>query len=269
MALTATEHARRAASIAIAIALLGCGGREIAPDAPEPGAVDIRQAHGSASNLSGEWAQLVVTTAVSSAPLVGEVTTVNHRFFHVTLTQQGPAIQASAELCDMRVETSTSMASTVIPSAFVDAIGTSEWDATLRAGVFESAETRQSLGLEGVGAEDEMPTDPSDPRVTDPDNDGEPGMTIQVTGLAGGEMYFVQRGWRALRSTSIHGARIDGEVAWDDERVVLDATSRSLRNARPSVPSEEPGAHYFQMVRVQAGTTCASVVDAGLPLFAR
>jgi hypothetical protein len=230
---------------------------------------DLRVDDGSATDLSGTWAQLVVTTSQSSAPLVGELTTENHRVFLVELAQDGGAIHAESELCGMNVETSTAMASTVVPSAFVAAVGPISWNATLTDGVFASPETHRSLGLSELALGEPLPTEITDPRVTDPDGDGHPGVTIQVTGLAGGQMYFVQRGWRSLLSTMVSGTRIDGVVHWNDERVILDATSRALRNARPSIPTDDPRENYFQMVRVVDATTCPPVVDAGPALFAR
>jgi hypothetical protein len=256
-------------ALTLILPLVACGGPRTPEEPLETERVEVRLMHGSPADLTGTWAQLVVTTSVSSAPLVGEVTTENRRLFVLEFSQSGESILAESQLCDMTAETSTSMASTVVPRAFIDAIGHQTWEATLSAGVFESPETARSLGLGDLAPDAALPTDPADPLVIDADGDGHPGVTIEVTGLAGGEMYFVQRGWRRLTSASVDGTRIDGVIEWGDERVVLDATSRSLRNARPSVPTEDPRENYFYMVRVVEGAACASLVEAGSSLFAR
>ena len=244
--------------------LVGCGGSGPTPDEGVPPAAEVTRVDGSANDLTGTWLQLVTTSSESSAPFVGTVTTENRRLFVLEVTQTAADVEVRSTLCDMTVETSTAMATTVVPDAFIGAIGVREWRATLTDGVLHAPRTPNSIGLRDTLEDQALPITADDPRVFDADGDGHPGVTIEVTGLAGGEMYFVQRGWRELQSTSLDGARIEGVVRWDDERVVLDATSRSLRNARPAEPIDDPQRNRFIMLRVSDGTTCA---DATLGAF--
>ena len=247
----------RVCAAALGAVLVACGGGQPpelqTSDEPTPLAI----LDGSAADLTGTWVQLVTTAAESSAPLVGTVTTENRRLFLVQLTHTGDEITGASTLCDMTVETSTAMATTVVPDAFVTAVGEHTWTATFTEGVFASGRTWRTLGLSGVSEDEPLPTTADDPLVFDGDDDGHPGVTIEVTGLAGGQMYFVQRGWRELESTLVSGSRIEGVVRWDDERVILDATSRSLRNARPAEPVDDPSSNRFVMIRVDDGTTCS------------
>ncbi|MFT6397648.1 MAG: hypothetical protein ACJAYU_002402 [Bradymonadia bacterium] len=262
---------KRPIGLAVAVLLASCGGPDVVDEEPviEPEIESIRAEFGSPDNLSGTWARSVVTSAESSAPIVGRVGTTNTRIFLDHVVQQDGSIQVESLLCDMSVETSTNMASTVIPSAFISAVGRTTWRATIDAGRLHSPMTYTTMGLSEVSPEDSLPESGDDPRVLDPDGDGQPGMTIQVTGLAGGEMYFVQRSWRELESTRVTGTTIDGTVSWDATRVVLGATSRSLRNARPAVPTESPAENYFRMTRIADQSTCVEVAAQGPSLFSR
>lgn len=261
----------RIAFLTTAGMLCACGGPDPVDEEPveEPETESIRAEFGSAANLTGTWARAVITTAESSAPMIGSVTTTNTRIFLDLVVQESGSIQVESLLCDMSVETSTGMASTVVPSAFVEAVGRSSWQAAVNAGTLFSPTTYATLGMSELGPDDALPESAADPRILDPDADGQPGMTIEVTGLAGGEMYFVQRGWREFESTRLTGTTIDGTVRWDTTRVVLDATSRSLRNARPAVPTRSPAENYFRMTRVSDQATCSEILSEGAALYAR
>ncbi len=263
--------ALRHATIAAAVLVSACSGPDPVEEeqVADPEVPSIRAEFGSAANLTGTWARMVITTAESSAPLVGAVTTTNARIFLDQVSHEGGELQVESLICDMDVETSTGMASTVVPDAFVEAVGRNTWQATLESGQVRSPRTYNTLGLVEVGPDDALPSSADDARVIDPDRDGQPGVTIEVTGLAGGEMYFVQRNWREFDSTRVTGTTIDGTVRWDATRVVLDATSRSLRNARPAVPTQSPTENYFRMTRIADEATCSSILGEGRSLFAR
>lgn len=266
----------RTIGLATAALLSACGGRQSAePLSPEAASlrtathVDLTTALDTDGTANGRWAQLQVTTARSRAPFVGEVTTTNRRILLVDVDDDAGQIVANAHVCALDIETSTGMADTVVPAAMVDAMPVIVWTGQREEHTLTFDRSHEVLGLD-VGPTDPLPepfTD--DPRLVDADADGHPGVTIQVTGMAGGEMYFGQRAWRELEVTEWDDARMDGVIHWDSERVLYDATSRALRNADPATPSEAAEENYFRSVRVRDDATCEEVVAAEALLFAR
>lgn len=273
---------RRAACGALCAALAGtagvaCGGRPPTSELDTAGVSALALVAGPTDgplDLSGRWARLVVTTAESDAPLVGTVTTINRTVGIVDLVQDGDTLTGLGRVCTIDVETSSSVASTVVPDAFVASLPERSVSGVVVADgdgsvVVELERAWEWLGLAGVDEDDALPDSIDDARVVDADRDGHPGVTIEVTGMGGGEMYFVQRAWRDLRASDVSATRLDGEVAWASERVVLDATSRPLRANRPSTPILGADASYFRSTRIPADATCADVAAAGLALFDR
>lgn len=79
---------------------------------------------------NGRWAQLQVTTAHSRAPFVGEIATINRRVLLLDLSAgEHGRISATGTVCSLDVETSTSMASTIVPPAMVEAMPPLDWAA--------------------------------------------------------------------------------------------------------------------------------------------
>ncbi|MCB9507899.1 MAG: hypothetical protein H6700_09225 [Myxococcales bacterium] len=254
-----------------------CGGRPPTDELDTAGVSALALVASSSDgplDLSGRWARLVVTTAESEAPLVGTVTTVNRTVGIVDLVQDGDGLTGVGRVCTIDVETSSSMASTVVPDAFVaslpersvSGVVVAEGDGSV---VVELDRAWEWLGLTGVDEDDALPDSIDDGRVVDADGDGHPGVTIEVTGMGGGEMYFVQRAWRELHASTVSSTQLDGEVVWASERVVLDATSRPLRANRPSTPILGADASYFRSTRIPADATCSDIAAAGPALFAR
>ena len=264
----------RASAVAAAVALsTACGGAPPTPVATGP-------LHSLALTTAdddpfGTWAQLQTTTTTTDAGIAGTITTTNHR---VLLLKMEPAdedahVRMHGVVCDVWVENSTSMASTEIPPAFIETFPDVEY-----TGVLERARTGATLRLdpstEHLGFADDaddapLPASADDPAAADTDGDGHPGVTIRVTGFGGGDMYFAQRTHRTFEVTLFEGPFLDGVITWTAERVVLDATSRTLRNAREAVPTSDPAQNWFRSTRVPDDATCAQIVDAGPALFAR
>jgi len=108
---------------------------------------------------------------------------------------------------------------------------------------------------------DALPTDADDLRVSDPDRDGNPGVTVLVRGMVDGEVYVVQRGRSSLRTSFVSSDRIEGVVDWSAEQNVLGASARVLRNPPPTEPDPDPTRNRFVAVRLDAGATCTSVLN--------
>lgn len=266
------EGLTRRRQLAVAALLLGaaaCGGRQAAPPDVDTGERDLRLRQFEAdASLNGTWAQLQVTTAESSAPLVGTVTTTTTRVSLVRIAHAPDGtLVADGTVCAMDVETSTGMANTVVPDALVAAIPPWQWLGRVEGDTVTFFRSHEWLGVRDVSPDTPI-EDPQDPRVFDADGDGHPGVTIEVTGMAGGEMYFAQASWREPTVLNTTDGMLDGTLAWGGDRLVIDATSRALRNSRPAVPVDEPALNYFRSTRVVPTATCEDLVGASA-LFER
>jgi hypothetical protein len=109
--------------------------------------------------------------------------------------------------------------------------------------------------------EDPLPEDEDDPRVTDPDGDGHPGVSVHVDGLVSGEVYLVQRIVRGLRGTLDPDGRMTGQVTGTGDQHVIGASSGILRTFTPQFEhNPDPERNIFVWVPVPDGSTCADVV---------
>jgi len=117
-------------------------------------------------------------------------------------------------------------------------------------------------------ATDPLPEDSDDPRVTDPDGDGNPGVSVEVAGLVSGEVYLVQRLVRGLRGTPGPDGRMTGEVTGSGEQRVIGASSGILRSFTPQFEhNPDPERNVFVWVPVPDDSTCETVVAARDTLF--
>jgi hypothetical protein len=110
-------------------------------------------------------------------------------------------------------------------------------------------------------ANDPLPTDASDTRVVDQDQDGNPGVTIKLGGSVSGDLYVVQRQKSELTGIAVSPNRLEGHYGFTSEQNVLDSNPAYLKPLAAQTAVADPNlcASTFTMVRVQASTTCADV----------
>ncbi len=279
----------------LALVASACGGRSVVPTPPEgwPAIRLMNEEVVDPTSIAGTWAQRQVVTTETRVPLTGTVRATSTTLLLLKVTQDGADATVVGHICDLHIESGSALADTVVPDAFVramppreaparfeavpDAVETSPEDRIETSPVetapggyrFLQQPAHEVLGANLTGPDDPLPTDPADPRVVDSDGDGDPGVTIEVTGLSGGRMFLVQRAWRELESRSVTPTTIDGVIRWGFERAVLGATSRMLRNQRESAATTDPAQNHFRTTRVRNDTDCAAIVAAGPALFER
>jgi hypothetical protein len=222
-------------------------------------------------DLSGTWGQLQVTATLSNAPMLGELRSSTTTLFLLELDQRGEQLRGTATVCDLAVASEGGMR-TIIPDRFVAALEPAEVQGRVEefAGGyrFVQAPYTQVLGARLDEPDREpLPRDPSDPRVTDQDGDGRPGMTIRVEGLVGGDIYTVQRTTRALEGVVRDLERIDGHIDWTMEQVTLDASSFLLDIDTRARADPDPRRNLFFTRRVAPGTSCDGLLDRREALF--
>ncbi len=117
-------------------------------------------------------------------------------------------------------------------------------------------------------AGDPLPTDRDDPRVTDPDGDGNPGVTVEVEGFVSGQVYLVQRLVRGFLGAARSDGSIAGTVIGAGDQVVIGASNAILKTFTPQFEhNPDPKRNTFVWVPVPDETTCESVVAGRDQIF--
>ena len=103
---------------------------------------------------------------------------------------------------------------------------------------------------------DTLPTDTSDPRIWDQDGDGNPGVTVNVSGFASGEIYVIQRQISSAHGVFDGGDQLTGYVVDRSEQVVIGASNPLLNQQIVSVPNPDPAQSTFRTSRMTEEVDC-------------
>lgn len=111
--------------------------------------------------------------------------------------------------------------------------------------------TPSLLGIEG---DPSLPlsTDPEDPRLTDPDRDGHPGVTVKISvgRFFNGEIYITRREIFSNYLTLNYNGTLTGYVVDRSEQFVVGASKKILSQESNSVQHPDPGLSPVLLVRV-------------------
>ncbi len=226
------------------------------------------------SDLSGVWAQLVVSSQLSDVPFVGRVRQQTISVQRVNIKQNQSAVTLEAQTCALEFDSGTALVQVSFPERFVNALGIDIKQAQFDQSTLNFVQPRATY-LRGVRLQDPerdpLPTDPKDPRIFDQDGDGNPGMTLKasIIGVVNADIYIIQRDWNILRGQLTSSTTLDGLVEWGSEQVILGATNPIFLNANPTFPDPNPTNSFFRSTRVNAETSCEQIRAQRDRLFAR
>jgi len=226
---------------------------------------------------TGHWAQKTVMTGISKVPVVGKVTSTTTTYQLVEITRnndasadggEGTDIQLSANVCELNLSNNSSLVHPEIPEPFIQSLDTS-----VRRGRLVTHGAHYWLHMpkhtQVIGAnlrqprDENLPTDPDDPRVRDQDNDGHPGMTVRIRGVASGELYLVQRGSDAWRARFQSSDRLRGCVDWSQTQNVLDSSNFLLGDGPKTNQHPDKSRSTIAMRRLSGSNpNCSDAVDA-------
>lgn len=94
--------------------------------------------------------------------------------------------------------------------------------------------TPTPIGIDLEDPENEsLPTDPDDPRITDPDGDGKPGVTasIRVTDDLTGEIYLARREIFSYDVDQVSADRFEGVITDESEQLIIGASDPIFTSA--------------------------------------
>lgn len=108
--------------------------------------------------------------------------------------------------------------------------------------------------LLGISGDPSLPLsrDRRDPRLTDPDGDGHPGVTVGIVigGLIKGEIYITRREIYSTRARLNGDGSITGQVVDRSEQFVVDASLAILRQPSNSMQFADPGLNPLILVPI-------------------
>lgn len=227
---------------------------------------------GAFPDLAGRWAKKVVLTSVATPPVVGKVTSRMETHLIVDVDQSGRQVVLQPETCDVAINSDFKLVRTVLPNEFTRAVPDERRDGLI---VGEKGDFRLHINRNRtvVGASlrepssEVLPSKPNDPRVVDADQDGKPGITIEIEGLVQGRVFLVQRAWDLYDADVTTSDKIEGTVDWNVEQAILGSSSVFLRKPPAVRPHPDPAKSRFEMVRVSSKSDCSDVLERRKELF--
>ena len=217
----------------------------------------------SPPSLSGRWVMLQVYPRIALVPMVGASTQTSYVVLQIDVGQEDLSLEMSGSYCFTVIEETSPLATTEIPDAFMKSIRPAPDTARLQEQdgqfIFQQGTHLEIRGaVLGDPETDDLPTESEDPRVFDQDQDGFPGMTVNINllGSMKEQIYVVQRFQYELEGVVVSPDRIEGLIHWTDEQVTLAATNPMLLASSASEPDPDPSKHIFIMLRAQEDWTC-------------
>lgn len=210
-------------------------------------------------DVSGRWAYLEVQTQIVQAPAMADP------FQNVVVTavlldqtQAGDSVAGTGTVCHRH--TDGSVVAVAIPDRVIENIDPFPYTATYSAdGSYVMDPVYMLLGYVPDDPTDvsELPTSADDERVYDQDGDGNPGVTMVLSGLMDGLVYAVQWNRIVPAGATVAEDRIEGLLEFDlDENVIGSDPPLIARLATEAFPDPEPCWSTFQMVRVPDDADC-------------
>ena len=225
------------------------------------------------ADMSGTWVMRAEGSQVVNAPTIGKLQTKSIFYILVSINQTGTLVRAEGNYCDRaEVDDPRSPVKVVIPDAWAHTE-----TPVVRSGSFVPGVDGVSVlaidplpevaGAVLANSTDPLPTDPIDPRVVDSDNDGNPGITVSLTGLFTANLYSVQRQKTSFLGIPVASDRVEGTLTFESDQTVLGSTNpnvTALYRQSHSGPDTDICDSTFAMVRVFRSTIGPStVVDGG------
>ena len=217
-----------------------------------------------ATLFEGTYAFKKTVTTLQEVPLMGSSDSVTTGWGYSEITFDGTDLWLTEYGCHVEA-TGMDAVSTEIP----DAIPQSMEPVALKLAVWKEGETvhferPEAAMLVGVTLDnpmtDELPSDPNDSRIFDQDGDGNPGVTVKVSGFISGDIYVVQRAINTYFGTLAANGELVGHVIEHGDQKTLGATNAMLEQDVPSEAINDPSRNPLQLVPVDAGMDCNTLI---------
>lgn len=245
-----------------------------AVDLSEPASIPVagyctsKPAIPAVTSISGTW--VIRALATQQVSVLGTVLHPQTLFYMLTtMSQSGDKVTANGFYCDRaEIDQPGSLVTVIVPDKWAHTEKVVNRTGTLTVGADRVPLLNFGPLVELAGAvagpdTDAVPATLSDPRVIDEDQDGHPGITINVTGMATGSLYSVQRQVTSIAAIPVAADRFEGTLSFGSEQKVLDSNPTGLTTLYATAQASTdptPCASTFTMVKVAEATAS---VDAG------
>lgn len=225
------------------------------------------------AKVVGHYASRLQLAQMIDVPFSGMKEQINVSFGTFSIRREGDRFIATEQGC--RVTSTADGINTTIPDAVPQNVAPVESEVLFE--LYNGGMVRWSraelVTLVGVNladpVNDEMPTDSSDSRVFDHEQDGKPGATISVqSGIVSGDIYVIQR--NKLRH--VNGGMPDETSLFaysqdNGEQVVVGASNPLLRSAPDVTPHTNMSKSNILLKRVSTAYDCARLINELGTLF--
>lgn len=272
MSLRTTIDRRRIGALLAAPILLGvasvaagCSSEESAAGSTEATTTPVEAA---AERLAGRYAHYDVVAYESS-----DMKTLIISFGFTDLTEDDGGLVAKESFChaehrsDQPIETTMSDAATSAIRPVATPVELTTVDGRAR---IQRPETPTGIGIHLEDpANDTLPTDPTDPRIADDDNDGNPGVTahIKVSDELEGDLFIARRERFAYDVTEQPDASLTGTVTDRSEQLIVGATNPIFITDAPWVQYPDLTKSPIILEPVGADWDCARLMAERDSLF--
>lgn len=240
------------------------------PDDPAASPAGVGASCDDGLGGAGRWAvRMVQFGSMSPAGTPWRITLTDH--FLGKASADGKALELSfcAQTSSLTKNDGSPVALgvTSMPDKTRKAIGSHALPLPLADGGLGSGDLAWLWGVKGLAdpLTDALPTDKADSHVWDEDEDGNPGVTVDVIN-PNGSRYMARRSRWSFGETALTKEWATGTLTFAVTENALDATNSLLKTVAPiSVRSE--CASLYQMRCVEASTTCEQVMASARSLW--
>lgn len=191
----------------------------------------------------------------------------------VTLVSDGDQLMSRVRFChvdvvtdqDISIDNPNEMTQAIVP---IDA----ELEISGKVGALglRRAPTPTGIGIKLADPiNDPLPTDPNDPRISDDDGDGKPGVTIRinVAGALSGELYIARREIFEYRLNELGDGRLGGHVVDSSEQLVLGASDEIFNVAAQWRQVDDPSKSPIVWIPDAEGLSCDQLEARRFEIF--
>lgn len=250
-------------------------GDDMAMPPASPDMADDGQGHvvpdGLANMVIGSYAAQSKTAATQEVPVLGKMAATTTTLALVEIARDGQGLKMTERGCRATIAGSGAV-TTTIPDAIPRSVPPTGspffvWETGGQIS-WKRPSTAVAVGVHLANPDsDALPTMATDARVWDQDGDGNPGVTVMVSGLASGKIYVVQR-QRASYAGTVTGANaIAGSVTDASDQSVVGSDNPTLNQNIKSTPDPDPTKNPIRFVKLSSAYDCDKLVNDAATLF--
>lgn len=218
--------------------------------------------------MVGSFALEATFGTISMVPFLGDQAALGRSWGLVDIVQEGDTLVMTERGCRVASEGSMATIPDAVPQSIAPRVATLEFLEGASGIRWVRPELATAVGWTPASDTDTLPQTADDPRVIDQDGDGQPGVTVSVSGIASGDVYVVQwqRGWyEGDLGTS---GEIVGENHGDGgEQKTIGASSMLLEQDVPQRANPDTSMNVVRLVSIEAGYDCARLIAEAGSLF--